>query len=239
MKYVLGDVLNVLRSEGNPRNVEGMARFGITTAKAYGVPAPFIRSLAKNIGRNHRLALQLWSMEILEARALAALIGDPNKVTRSLMNKWAKDFDNWAVCDGACGILFDKTPYSYEMAFAWTKRKEEFVKRAGFVLMAALAVHDKKASDAVFLKFLPVITRGSMDSRNFVKKAVNWALRQIGKRNLKLNAAAIKTAKRIRRLDSSVARWVAADALRELESIAVRKRLLKKERVRHHIQKRS
>ena len=239
MKQALAEVLNVLRSEGNHRNVEGMARFGITTAKAYGVSAPFIRSLAKTIGRNHTLALQLWSTEILEARALAALIGDPEQVTRSLMNKWVRDFDNWAVCDGACSILFDKTPFASEMAFAWTKRKAEFVKRAGFVLIAALAVHNKETSDAAFLKFLPVITRESTDPRNFVKKAVNWALRQIGKRNLKLNSAAIKTAKRIRRIASTPARWIAADALRELESTAVRKRLLEKERRRPRIQRRS
>lgn len=226
----MAEVLSILRSEGNPRNVEGMARFGITSTKAFGVSAPFIRSLAKKIGRDHELALRLWATGILEARAVAALIGDPGRVTKSLMNSWVKDFDNWAVCDGACGILFDKSPFAYEMAFAWTKRKEEFVKRAGFVLMAALAVHDKDASDTSFRKFLPVIVRGSTDPRNFVKKGVNWALRQIGKRDLNLNTAAIKTARRIRTMDSSAARWIAADALRELESAAVRTRLLKRKR---------
>lgn len=224
----MSEVLSILRSKGNPRNVEGMARFGITSAKAFGVSAPFIRTLAKKIGGDHELALQLWATGILEARAVAALIGDPKRVTKSLMNSWAKDFDNWAVCDCACGILFDKTPFAYEMAITWTKRKEEFVRRAGFVMMASLAVHDKQASDEQFLRFLPIVHRGSADERNFVKKAVNWALRQIGKRNSKLNAAAIRTAKKIRKIDSSASGWIAADALRELESVAVQKRLLKK-----------
>jgi 3-methyladenine DNA glycosylase AlkD len=239
MEYTVADVVNILRSEGNPRNVEGMARFGITSGKAFGVSAPFIRGLAKRIGRDHKLALGLWSTETLEARAVAALIGDPRKVTKSLMNSWVKDFDNWAVCDCACGILFDKTPFAYEMAKKWTKRKDEFVRRAGFVMMASLAVHDKEASDEEFLNFLPIIERGSTDERNFVKKAVNWALRQIGKRNLKLNAAAIRSGKEIRRLDSPSARWIAADALRELESAAVQKRLRKRKKVTPTVRTRS
>ncbi|HEY6951152.1 MAG TPA: DNA alkylation repair protein [Bacteroidota bacterium] len=222
------DIIESLNKRANPRNVEGMARYGITSAKALGVPAPFIRELGKKIGRNHRLALDLWTTGILEARAVAALIADPSKVTKSLMNSWVKDFDNWAVCDGACSILFDKTRYAEDVALKWTTRKEEYVKRAGFVIMAGLAVHDKQAPDSEFLKFLPVIKRGAVDDRNFVKKAVNWALRQIGKRNLKLNAAAIRTANEIRKMDSRSARWIAADALRELKSAGVRNRFLKK-----------
>jgi len=232
MNYNVSRVVNILRSEGNPRNVEGMVRFGITSVKAFGVSAPFIRGLARKIGRDHQLALGLWSTGIHEARAVAALIGDPAKVTKSLMNSWVKDFDNWAVCDCACGVLFDKTPFAYEMARKWTKRREEFVRRAGFVMMASLAVHDKKASDSEFLKFLPIIERGATDDRNFVKKAVNWALRQIGKRNLRLNAAAIKSGKKIRRLNSTSARWIAADALRELKSASVRERLRRRKIVR-------
>jgi 3-methyladenine DNA glycosylase AlkD len=228
MNYTAQEVVKILRANENPRNVEGMARFGITSGKAFGVSAPFIRGLAKKIGKDHELALQLWTTESLEARALSALIGDPTKVTKSLMNKWVRDFDNWAVCDGVCGILFDKTAFAYDMAKKWTKRKEEFVRRAGFVMMASLAVHDKEAADDKFIKFLPLIERGSTDERNFVKKAVNWALRQIGKRNLKLNAAAIKTAIRTRKLESSAARWIAADALRELKSAPVQRRLLRK-----------
>ncbi len=228
MKTDVNSVMRALRSNANPRNVEGMARYGITSAKAFGVSAPIVHRIARKIGRNHDLALMLWSTGFLEARAIAGLVGDPGKVTKKLMNTWVKDFDNWAVCDGVCGSLFDKTPFAYEMALNWTRRKEEFVRRAGFVLIASLAVHDKQASDDAFIKFLPAITLGSTDPRNYVKKGVNWALRQIGKRNLKLNAAAIRTAKRIRGIDSAAARWVAADALRELESTALRKRLLKK-----------
>lgn len=230
MRTDLDKIVGLLRSKGNPKNVDGMVRYGIAAKKAFGVPAPFIRSLAREIGKNHELALRLWSTEILDARALAALTGDPEKVTKALMNKWVKEFDNWAVCDGVCGNLFDKTPFAYEMALAWSKRKEEFVRRAGYVMMAVLAVHDKNAPDRNFLKFLPVIKRGSLDSRNFVKKAVNWALRQIGKRNVRLNHEAIRTAREIQGVDASSARWTAADALRELESSAVQKRLAKKYR---------
>ncbi len=219
------EVLDALRANGSRNNVEGMARFGITSPRAFGVPAPVLHRLAKKIGTDHDLALQLWSTGIHEARALAALAGDPAKVTKPLMNKWVKAFDNWAVCDCACTYLFDKTSYAYTMAYAWTKRQREFEKRAGYVLMAVLAVHDKNASDAPFLKFLPIIKRGSADPRNFVKKAVNWALRQIGKRNRSLNTAAIRAAKELRASNSSSARWIASDALRELESSAVQKRL--------------
>jgi 3-methyladenine DNA glycosylase AlkD len=224
------EVLDELRANGNRKNVEGMARYGITSARAFGVSAPVLHRLARKIGTDHELALELWSTGIHEARSLSALTGDPAKVTKSLMNKWAKDFDNWAVCDCACTYLFDRTPYAYEMALAWTGRNEEFVKRAGFSLMAVLAVHDKNTPDAPFLKFLPIIKRGSTDPRNFVRKAVNWSLRQIGKRNRALNAAAIKMAKSIQTIDCPSARWVAADALRELESSAVQKRLRTKEK---------
>jgi 3-methyladenine DNA glycosylase AlkD len=233
MKTTASAVLAAVRSQANPRNVEGMARYGITSAKAFGVPAPVIHRIAKGIGRDHDLALKLWSTGILEARAIAGLVGDPAKVTKKLMNTWVKDFDNWAVCDGTCGNLFDKTPLAYEMAPVWARRKEEFVKRAGFVLMASLAVHDKKAPDKQFLKFLPIIKREANDPRNFVRKAVNWALRQIGKRNPFLNEAARRTGKELRTRTSSAARWIASDALRELESVSVQKRLLKKkERIR-------
>lgn len=226
----LKEVLAFMKAHENPRNVAGMARYGIVAKKGFGLSAPEMRSLAKRIGKNHDLAQKLWKTKIYDARAIAALIADPAKVDKSLMNAWVNDFDNWATCDTACGFLFDKTPFAIEMAVRWTKRKEEFVKRAGFVLMASLAVHDKSAPDATFLKFLPIIKKGSTDERNFVRKGVNWALRQIGKRNLRLNTAAIKTAREIRKMDSSTAHWIAADALRELESPAVRKRLLKKHR---------
>ena len=226
----LKEVLAFMNAHANPRNVAGMARYGIVAKKSFGLSAPEMRSLAKRIGTNHDLAGKLWKTKIYDARAIAVLIADPAQVDKSLMNAWVKDFDNWATCDTACGFLFDKTPFAIEMAVRWTKRKEEFVKRAGFVMMASLAVHDKSAPDATFLKFLPIIKKGSTDERNFVRKAVNWALRQIGKRNLRLNTAAIKTARKIQKMESSTAHWIAADALRELESPAVRKRILKKNR---------
>ena len=224
----LSSTLQALKSKGSQKNIEGMKRYGITPAKAYGVSAPNIRALAKKLGKNQQLSLQLWKSGVHEARILASLIGDPARVTERQMESWVREFDNWAVCDACCGNLFDFTPYAYKKAFEWRAHKEEFVKRAGFVMMAELAMHDKKAPDKEFLRMLPAIKRGATDGRNFVKKAVNWALRQIGKRNLELNRAAIRTAKEIARIDSPVARWVAGDALAELESAAVRRRLLKK-----------
>jgi len=219
------EVLRRLRSLSDPRAVEGMARYGITSAKAFGISAPTVRALAKEIGRDQKLSLKLWGSGYLEARAIASLIGDPREVTEAQMERWVRDLDSWAVCDACCGILFDKTPFAFSKALEWSKRKEEFVKRAGFVLIAALAVHDKDRTDRDFVRFLREIVRGSTDERNFVKKAVNWALRQIGKRSKKLNRLAIRTAKEIHRLDSKSARWIASDALRELKSAAVQRRL--------------
>jgi len=209
----------------NPKAVEGMARFGINPENAYGVSVPNLRMMAKEIGRNHVLAQQLWSSGIHEARILASMIDVPEKVTEKQMETWVKDFASWDVCDQCCSNLFDKTEFAYQKAVEWSKRNEEFVKRAGFVLMATLSVHDKKANDTEFLKFLPIIERESVDDRNFVKKAVNWALRQIGKRNVDLHKKAIKAAREIQRLDSKSAQWIAADALRELTSPAIQKRL--------------
>ncbi len=214
-----------LRKRGSPKAREGMSRFGIQTGKAFGVSIPQIRVLAKKIGTNHELAQQLWVSEIHETRILASMVDDPARVSEEQMEKWAIEFDSWDVVDGCCGNLFDKTKFAVRKAHEWSKRREEYVKRAGFVLMAELAVHDKKAADKTFLDFLPLIVREASDERNFVKKAVNWALRQIGKRNTDLNAAAIKTCAKIRDLDSGSAKWVAADALRELTSASVKKKL--------------
>lgn len=219
------EILRKLKSLSDPKAVEGMARFGINPKKTYGVSVPSLRAMAKEIGRNHVLAQQLWSSGIHEARILAGMIDIPDMVTEEQMESWVKDFDSWDVCDQCCSNLFDKTGFAFKKAVEWSSRNEEFVKRAGFVLMAALAVHDKKAKDEEFLKFLPMIKRESVDDRNFVRKAVNWALRQIGKRSIDLNEEAIKTAKEIQRLDSKSARWIAADALRELTSEVVQKRL--------------
>jgi len=220
------EILQMLASRRDPQAVAGMARFAITTPKAHGGwSAPELERLARAIGRNHLLAQELWASEVLEARVLATWIDEPGKVTRRQMEGWAGDFDNWAVCDGACFHLFRYSRFAYAKCREWSSRREEFRKRAAFALMAGLAVADKAASDGAFLEFLPLIEREARDERNFVMKAVNWALRQIGKRNRRLNRAAIATARRIRRLDSRAARWIAADALRELEGPAVQRRL--------------
>jgi len=218
-------IIKQLKTNANPENVKGMARFGINPENTLGVSVPAIRRMAKNIGRNHELALKLWDSGIHEARLLAGFIDEVDKVSEMQMEKWVKDFDSWDVCDQVCSNLFDKTVFSYKKAMEWTERDEEFVKRAGFVLMAALSVHDKKASDGKFLRLLPIIKRESKDERNFVKKAVNWALRQIGKRNSRLNKAAINMAKEIQKINSKAAKWIAADAIRELTSKSIRSRL--------------
>ncbi len=214
-----------LRNKGKPRNLEGMAKFGINTDKAFGVPIPELRRLARNIGPHHRLAFELWRTGVHEARILAAYIDDYKLVTERQMEEWARGFDSWDVCDQVCGNLFDKTEFANKKAMEWSSRKEEYVKRAGFVLMACLAVHNKHASRSTFEKFFPVIVRESRDGRNYVKKAVNWALRQIGKRSLSLNRDAIEVARTIAKIDSPSAKWIASNALHELEGEAVQKRL--------------
>ena len=218
-------VLKKLKSLANPKNVEGMSRFGINTQKTLGVNVPTLRQMAKEIGKNHKLALELWDSGIHEAKILASMIDEIDKVTEKQMEKWVKDFDSWDVCDQTCSSLFDKTDFVWRKLKDFTQKKKEFVKRTGFTLMACLAVHDKKAKDKDFIKLLPIIKRESTDERNFVRKAVNWALRQIGKRNKNLNKQAIKTAKEILKIDNKAARWIANDALRELNSESVQKRL--------------
>jgi 3-methyladenine DNA glycosylase AlkD len=219
------EALRRLKSLSNPEAVKGMARFGINPRNTYGISVPAIRRLAKEVGRNHSLALELWKSGIHEARILASMIDLPEKVTAAQMDRWVKDFDSWDVCDQCCGNLFDKTKAAYQKASEWSSRREEFVKRAGFALMAALSFHDQEAPNAEFLRFLKAIKREAADNRNFVRKAVNWALRQIGKRNLTLNRAAIRAAEEIQGIDSKSARWIASDALRELTNPSVRKRL--------------
>lgn len=226
------EVIERLRSLGSPENVAGMERFAISTAKSFGVRAPdlkqFAREVKKQASDRHALAQELWATEIYDARAVAFLIDDPKLVTQKQMDAWAKDFDNWATVAGACGHLFCRTPFAYDKAFEWSAKTPEFIKRAGFSLMAYLAVHDKKAPDEKLAAFLPIIERHSDDDRNFVKKAVNWALRQIGKRSSMLNKLAIEAAERIKRQDTRSARWIAADALRELKNEQVQIRLRKK-----------
>lgn len=222
------EILNRLENLGSPENVAGMARFGIVTNNAYGVPAPEVKKIAREIGRDHGLALELWKTEVLEARGVACLIDDPEEVTESQMESWVTDLDNWATCDTVTGYLFDKTRYAYQKAFEWAEREQEFVRRAGFAMMAWLAVHDKTTEDAKFEAFLPVIARCSNDDRNFVKKAVNWALRQIGKRNLSLNHRAVKISSELANSDQRTARWIGKDALRELTAEKTIDRLTKK-----------
>ncbi|MSP13488.1 MAG: DNA alkylation repair protein [Chloroflexi bacterium] len=219
------EVLARLKALANPENVAGMARFGINPQNTYGISIPNLRAIAREADKDHTLALELWQTGIHEARLLACMVDSPKAVTLSQMEDWVQTFDSWDVCDQCCGILFDKTPWAYEKAVTWSAREEEFVKRAGFVLMTQLAVHDKKAPDEKFLPFLPIIYREATDERNFVKKAVNWALRQIGKRNARLNQAAIAAAKEIQTIDAKSARWIATDALRELTSEAVQRKI--------------
>ncbi len=218
-------VLAELESISDPEAVKKMARFGITARSALGVSIPDLRKMARNIGKDHALAQDLWSTGILDARVLASMVDDPAVVTEEQMESWVRDFDSWALCDQCCNNLFGRTGLAYQKAVEWTGQDEEFVKRAGFVLMAVLAVHDKGAEDEVFCGFLPLIKREAVDERNYVQKAMNWALRQIGKRNRNLNQAAIETAKEIQAIDSKSARWIASDALRELTGEAVQKRL--------------
>jgi 3-methyladenine DNA glycosylase AlkD len=205
-----------------------MARFGIRAKVVYGVAKPKLDLLRRRIGKDHQLALQLWESGVHDARILAGLVDDAKRVTASQMDRWLLDFDNWDVCDGTCCHLFVRTKPAWQKAVQWSRRTDEFQKRASYALMAYLAVHDKHAADERFLRLLPLIRRAAMDDRNFVRKAVNWALRQIGKRNSRLNRAAIREAEHIRKLDSRAARWIAGDALRELRSIPVQRRLKQK-----------
>ncbi len=220
-------VIGKMKSLSRPESAAGMARFGINTKNAYCVSVPDMRELAKEIGKDHKMSLELWFSGVHEAKILASMVDIPDMVSEGQMEKWVRDFDSWDVCDQVCSNLFDKTKYAWEKSVEWSGRKEEFVKRAGFVLMAALAVHDKDANDGKFMEFLPIIKRESGDGRNFVKKAVSWALRQIGKRNAKLNRMAVTTAKEIQATGSKCAVWIASDALRELSSDAVKTRLAK------------
>jgi 3-methyladenine DNA glycosylase AlkD len=211
------EVIDLLKHKSDPVYHKGMARFGIDNSKALGVKLPEIRKLAKLIKKDHALSLELWDNGIHECRILASMIGDPKLVTREQMDKWVGDFSSWDVCDQVCGNLFDRTPYAIEKALEYSTHEEGFVKRAGFVLMAEFAVHNKKADNAEFMPFFPVMEREAWDNRNFVKKAINWALRQIGKRNRTLHQIAVATAEKIALQDSKAAKWIAADALRELE----------------------
>ncbi len=220
----LKEVIAELRSMGDSQAAAGMARYGIKADRALGISIPDLQGLAKTLGKSHKLAQRLWSCGIHEARILACMIDEPQQVTEAQLERWVIEFDSWDVCDQCCNRLIRKTEFARQKSLDWARRPEEFVKRAGFVLMAVLAVHEKKAADKQFDPFFRLIRQEAVDGRNFVKKAVNWALRQIGKRNIRLNQKAIAVAEEIGRIDSKAARWVAQDALRELRSDNVQKK---------------
>lgn len=212
----LDSILNQLHALANPANVAIMAHYGINPGRALGISIPALRKMAKEIGVNHPLAQELWDTGIHEARLLAVFIADPSQATEEQMECWVKDLDSWDICDGFCNNLIYRTPFAVQKAIQWSERPETYVKRAAFSLMASIAVHLKQLPDEQFEVFLDLVYKQAKDERNFVKKAVNWALRQIGKRNADLNQKAISMAQQIQQLDSKSARWIAADALREL-----------------------
>ncbi len=226
------EIIKELESSSNPDDIRGMARFGISPEKVYGVRIPVLRQIAKNAGKDHALAQELWDEGYQETMILACMVEDPKLVTEEQMDIWALEFDTWALCDQCCMKLFYKTPFAYKKVFEWSLREEEFVKRAAFTLIAVLAVHDKKAPDDDFRQFFSLIIRESIDNRNFIKKSVNWALRQIGKRNIDLNKKAIKIAQKIQNIDSKSAQWIAKDALRELQSDKIQERLKNNKKVK-------
>ncbi|MBD3189363.1 MAG: DNA alkylation repair protein [Candidatus Heimdallarchaeota archaeon] len=221
----INQILYKLKQLGEKKSVKKMAKYGIAPEKIFGVRIPLLRALAKEMGTNHTLAFKLWNRGYRETRILASMIADPQKFTQKQMETWVKDFDYWEICDQCCINLFEKTPFAYQKCFEYSNRKEEYVKRTAFVLMARLAVSDKKADDGKFIPFFQVIKREATDNRRMVKKAVNWALRQIGKRSISLNKQALETAKEILQIKTQSAQWIAKDAIKELASDAVQKRL--------------
>jgi len=219
-----------LERRGTKRNRDAMLRYGIIAPKAFGVSVGDIKQLSKRLGSDHELALALWDTGWYEARMLAPFVDEPEKVTAAQMNQWARDFDNWAVCDHACFHLFDRTPHAWRKIEQWSVRRDEFVKRAAFALLASVALHDKRAADEPFLDSLALIERAAEDERNFVKKGVSWALRLIGRRNRELNAAAVETARRLVDSPHDAARWIGRDAVRELTGAVVRRQLAARKR---------
>ena len=217
--------LTWLERKGTKKNRDGMARYAIVAPKAFGVSVADIRLLGKKIGRDHELAAALWDAGWYEARMLTAFVEEPDRVTPAQMDRWARDFDNWAICDALCFHLFDRSPHAWRKIEQWSSKREEFVRRAAFALLASVALHDKDAPDAPFLRSLRFIESAATDERNFVKKGVSWALRSVGRRNKKLNAASVEVAKRLSESKESAPRWVGKDALRELTSAAVQRRL--------------
>jgi 3-methyladenine DNA glycosylase AlkD len=222
----VSEALAWLERRGSKRVREDMlSRYGITAPKAYGVPVGTIQQLGKQLGRDHDLAVALWATGWYEARMLCAWVDQPERVTPAQMDRWARDFDNWGICDTICVHLFDRTPHAWKKLAPWSRRREEFVKRAAFALLAGLSLHDKKAEDQSFLGTLPLIERAAEDDRNFVKKGVSWALRVMGRRNRRLNSACLETARRLVDADQPAAQWIGRQAVKELASPLVRRKL--------------
>ncbi|MBU0952385.1 MAG: DNA alkylation repair protein [Elusimicrobia bacterium] len=223
-------IISKIKSLYNPKNIAGMKRFGINVKNAYGVPIPELRKIGRLVKKDHEIAKQLWNSGIHEARILASIVDDPKQITSKQMDDWVKEFNSWDICDQCCMNLFSETEIGYNKAIDWAKRKEEFEKRAGFALMAVIAVHNKKLPDKELIKFFPIIKRESTDERNFVRKAVNWALRQIGKRNMALNREAVKLSKELKDSQNKSACWIGTDAYRELTNPKVVERIKNKKR---------
>jgi 3-methyladenine DNA glycosylase AlkD len=221
----VNDVLKKLKAKAGPDQLDGMARYGMTVENRLGVAVPEMRKMAKEIGKNHQLAMNLWKTGVPDAMIVASMVDIPEEVTEEQMEAWVKDFNSWDVCDQVCMNLFEKTPLAWKKARDWSTREEEFVKRAAFTLIACLAWHNKEAADDTFIQLIPLIKKETTDERNFVKKSVNWALRNIGKRNPRLNKIALKAAKEIKNMDSKSAKWIASDAIRDLTSDATKRRL--------------
>ena len=223
-------VLEQLKAKARPDQLEGMSRFGIVGEKRLGVSIPDLRRLAREVGKNHELALKLWASGFEDARILASMVEVPEQVSEEQMEDWVKDLGSWDVCDQLCMNLLDRVKGIRKKIVDWSRREGEFVRRAAFSLIATISVHDKQVPDEEFAVFFPLIKQGALDERNYVKKAVSWALRNIGKRNSNLNRMALETARGIRQMDSRAASWIASDTIRELESEKVQKRLREKAR---------
>ncbi|MFA5859796.1 MAG: DNA alkylation repair protein [Elusimicrobiota bacterium] len=226
--FTLEQVMKLLKSNAQPDQIAAMARFGLTGENRLGVSMPNLRKLGKSVGKNHGLALKLWDTGIPDAMILAALIENPAEVTESQADRWVNCFAAWDVCDQVCSTVFDKVSFAEKKVYEWSRREEEFVKRAAYSLIAYIACHDKKSTDEKFIQYFGIIKSGSEDNRNYVKKAVSWALRQIGKRNLRLNKLAIDCAKEIQKTECKGPRWVASDVLRELTNEKILARMKNK-----------
>jgi 3-methyladenine DNA glycosylase AlkD len=225
VKDDLRDALSSLERASTRRDLANLERFGITATRPFGVSMANLQVLAKRLGRNHALAAALWKTGRYEARMLAALVDEPARVTPSQMDRWCRDFDNWGICDTVCLCLFDRTPHAFGKVTLWATRRDEFVKRGAFALLAGLAVHDKQAGNEPFVRCLPLIETAASDDRNFVKKGVNWSLRTIGRRNRELHGAALALARRLSGATEAAPRWIGKDAVRELTGPVVTRRL--------------